>query len=112
MTRQRGGPRADHPSAAIPRWGFWLLLTRPGQSPYLPATLLPQGLPMWFQTPTPRRLLIVRNDRVGDLLLTLPAIEAARRNWPAACLAVLASPVAASLLKDYPGIDQLLVDDP
>jgi ADP-heptose:LPS heptosyltransferase len=67
---------------------------------------------MWFQTPTPRRLLIVRNDRVGDLLLTLPAIDAARRHWPTAYLAVLASPVAASLLKNYPGIDQLLVDDP
>ena len=67
---------------------------------------------MWRMPSPPRRLLIVRNDRVGDLMLTLPAIEAARRNWPDAYLAVLASPVAASLLEGYPGIDEIIVDRP
>ncbi len=67
---------------------------------------------MFFEPVPPRRLLIVRNDRVGDLLLTLPAIEAARRHWPSSYLAVLASPVAAPLLKNYPGIDKVLIDDP
>ncbi len=67
---------------------------------------------MWRALTPPRRLLIVRNDRVGDLLLTLPAIEAARRHWPEAWISVLASPVAASLLSNYPSVDEVLVDDP
>ncbi|MEQ8791123.1 MAG: glycosyltransferase family 9 protein [Pirellulaceae bacterium] len=56
------------------------------------------------------RLLIVRNDRIGDLVLTLPTIEAARRALPHARLTVLVGRYTAPLLVDHPDIDQVLVD--
>jgi len=59
-----------------------------------------------------QRLLIVRNDRLGDLILTLPAIEAARRALPQAYIAVLVSPYAAGLLENNPHCDAVLIDDP
>ena len=59
-----------------------------------------------------QRILIVRNDRLGDLVLTLPALEAARQAWPAAHLAVLASSYAAELLAGNPHVDEVIVDDP
>lgn len=59
-----------------------------------------------------RRILLVRNDRLGDLVLTLPAIEAVRRRWPEAKITVLVSRYAAPLLAGHSLIDQLLVDLP
>src|SRR5262249_12217220 len=58
------------------------------------------------------RILIVRNDRIGDLALTLPAIEALRRHLPHAHLTLLASHYAGPLLDAHPAIDELLLDDP
>lgn len=59
-----------------------------------------------------RRLLIIRNDRLGDLMLTLPAIAAARRALPGATITLLAGPLAAPILAGHPDIDELLIDDP
>ena len=61
---------------------------------------------------TPRRLLLIRNDRVGDLLVTIPAIEAIRQLWPTVKLTVLTSRVAAPLLQGYPAIDNVWVEKP
>ena len=57
------------------------------------------------------RILLVRNDRIGDLVLTLPAIEALRRHLPSAHLAVLVSRYAGSLIEGHPAVDELLFDD-
>ena len=59
-----------------------------------------------------RHLLIIRNDRLGDLVLTLPAIAAARRALPDAKITLLASPLAAPLVAAHPDIDEVLFDDP
>lgn len=50
---------------------------------------------------TIRRLLIVRNDRLGDLILTLPAIALARQAFPEAHLAVLVAPNLATLFDGH-----------
>ncbi len=57
------------------------------------------------------RILVVRNDRIGDLVLTLPALEAVRRHLPAAHLTVLASRYAGPLVEGHPAVDELLYDD-
>ncbi len=57
-----------------------------------------------------RHILLVRNDRIGDLVLTLPAFEAVRRHWPQAHLTALVSPAAGPLLSGHPSIDELLFD--
>ena len=59
-----------------------------------------------------RRLLLVRNDRIGDLVMTLPAFEAARKALPDAHIAALAVPYAAPLLKCNPYLDAVVLDDP
>lgn len=58
-----------------------------------------------------RRILLVRNDRIGDLVLTLPAFEAARRRWPGAQLTALVAAGAGPLVARHPAVDQLLLDD-
>ncbi|MBI3839819.1 MAG: glycosyltransferase family 9 protein [Planctomycetia bacterium] len=58
-----------------------------------------------------RRILLVRNDRIGDLVLTLPAFEAVRRHWPQAHVAALVSPYAGPLLAGSRAVNELLVDD-
>lgn len=57
------------------------------------------------------RILLVRNDRIGDLVLTLPAIEAVRRAWPQAHIALLASRYAAPLVAGSAYLDEVLIDD-
>ena len=57
------------------------------------------------------RLLIIRNDRVGDLLLSLPALEYARKVFPETEISVLASSRTASLLRGNAHVDRVLLDD-
>ena len=59
---------------------------------------------------TVRRLLVVRNDRLGDLVLTLPLLEAAREAFPDVRVAVLVKAYTAPLLQSHPHVDELLVD--
>jgi ADP-heptose:LPS heptosyltransferase len=54
----------------------------------------------------------VRNDRVGDLVLTLPALQAARRQWSRAHLTALVSPTNAQLLSGTGYVDEMLIDNP
>lgn len=57
------------------------------------------------------RLLILRNDRLGDLVLTLPAINYARQVFPEASITALVADWTAPLLRDNPDLDQVLTDD-
>jgi ADP-heptose:LPS heptosyltransferase len=59
-----------------------------------------------------RRILLVRNDRLGDLVLTLPAFQAVRRQWPRAHVAALVSPYTAPLLSGTRDVDEIIEDDP
>lgn len=64
---------------------------------------------------TPRlavdRLLIIRNDRLGDLILTLPSLNYARQAFPAAEITVLVNERTADLLGGNSDIDRVLCDD-
>ncbi len=53
------------------------------------------------------KFLLVRNDKIGDLILTTPAIQALRENVPKAFIGILASSYAAPLLENNPAIDQI-----
>ena len=63
-------------------------------------------------TSEPDRLLIVRNDRVGDLMLTMPTFEYVRRAYPSSHISVLAGQRTSTLLRRNAFLDQVLVDDP
>ena len=59
-----------------------------------------------------KRFLLIRTDRVGDTILTFPAVTALRNNYPEACISFLAQPYTVPLFEQYTGIDQLLSYEP
>lgn len=58
-----------------------------------------------------RRLLVVRDDRLGDLVLSLPAIDALRRVYSEARLALMVRPDLVPLARCVPIVDEVLVAD-
>lgn len=58
----------------------------------------------------PRRLLISRTDRAGDLLLTLPVFSAARAAWPSTELIAHVRSYTAPLVRGQPEIDETIID--
>ncbi|MBZ0166549.1 MAG: glycosyltransferase family 9 protein, partial [Candidatus Omnitrophica bacterium] len=56
-------------------------------------------------------ILIVRTDRIGDVVLTTPAIRAVKNKFPQSRLTVLVSPLTYDLIHGLPWIDEIMVDD-
>lgn len=56
-----------------------------------------------------RNILIVRLDRLGDLLLSAPAIRAVREGFPKAQIHLLVKEYAKDLVIGSPNIDKLLI---
>ena len=59
----------------------------------------------------PKNILIIRTDRIGDVVLTTPAISALRRRFPQAEITLLAAPLTLDLLQGNLDIDKIMVDD-
>ncbi|MFO1338480.1 MAG: glycosyltransferase family 9 protein [Burkholderiaceae bacterium] len=55
-----------------------------------------------------RRVLLVRLDNLGDVLMTTPAMAAVRRALPDAHLALLAAPAARALAPHLPFVDEVI----
>jgi len=58
-----------------------------------------------------QKILFMRIDRVGDLVLSLPALRALKQKFPHCELVVLASPSNQSLLLHNPYVDAVLTYD-
>jgi heptosyltransferase-2 len=58
-----------------------------------------------------KRILIVRTDRIGDVLLTTPVIKALRDNLPTAYIVIMVNPSALDIVKDNPYLDEVIVYD-
>ena len=58
-----------------------------------------------------KNILIVRTDRIGDVVLTTPAIKALCRAYPVSSISVLIAPATYDLVKGNPYVDEILVDD-
>lgn len=58
----------------------------------------------------PEKFLIVRTDRIGDVLLTTPMAHALREHFPQAHIAWLTRSFTAPLLENNPDIDEILID--
>src|SRR6478735_1717337 len=56
-----------------------------------------------------RRVLAVRLDNLGDVLLATPAIRAIRQSLPTAHITLLASPVGAQVGSLKPDLDDVMV---
>lgn len=65
-----------------------------------------------MKTPkTFHNILIIRTDRIGDVVLTTPAIKAICQSYPASRLSVLVARATIDLVNGNPYIDDILVDD-
>jgi heptosyltransferase-2 len=56
-------------------------------------------------------ILIVRTDRIGDVVLTTPAIKALHQACPGARISILVTPTTYDLVYGNPYLDEILVDD-
>lgn len=59
-----------------------------------------------------RRILVVRVDLLGDVVLTLPAVRALRRAYPEAAIDLLALKSTAPILAGDPDVTRVLACDP
>lgn len=57
------------------------------------------------------RFLVFHTAFIGDLVLTLPVVQALRATYPAAWIGVTAIPASAAMLQGHPGIDEVIVYD-
>lgn len=58
-----------------------------------------------------KNILVVRTDRMGDLILTIPAIRALKARYPRARLSVWVSASTRDLVDGLPFIDEIIVQD-
>ena len=58
-----------------------------------------------------KRIALVRNSHMGDLVCSLPAFEALRQGLPQAHITAIANDVSAPLLDHHPDVDEVLLDD-
>lgn len=58
-----------------------------------------------------QKILFIRIDRIGDLVLSTPALRAIKQAFPHAQLTVLASPANCSVLSNNPYVDQVIIYD-
>lgn len=57
---------------------------------------------------SPRKILVIRLDSIGDVVMTKPAIEALRRKFPKAEIDLLIAPQAASLFQHEPELCRVI----
>ncbi|MBN2290610.1 MAG: glycosyltransferase family 9 protein [Candidatus Glassbacteria bacterium] len=62
------------------------------------------------KAPSPGKILLVRNDRIGDLVLTTPAMQLLRAHLPQARIDLLCSAYAAPVVQGNPHLDEVLTD--
>ena len=58
-----------------------------------------------------KRILIVRTDRIGDVLLSTPVIKAMRDSYPDAYISMLVSPYAKDIVEGNPYLDEAIIYD-
>jgi heptosyltransferase-2 len=59
-----------------------------------------------------RKILIIRQDRLGDVVLSTALPREIRRQWPEARISVMVRPYAAAVFANNPHVDEILLDDP
>jgi len=108
-----GGPRSRYSTAFGRRY---ILIRWPTLVPAVAIDLLGYGLRRLLATGHRgavdiKRILAIRLDHIGDVLITTPALRLLRQGFPKARLDVLAGSWAAELLRDDPDLDRIRTFD-
>ncbi|MDQ2818052.1 MAG: hypothetical protein M3T49_07600 [Candidatus Eremiobacteraeota bacterium] len=61
------------------------------------------------EAPPYRSILLIRTDRVGDLVLSTPAIASFRRSWPRARIDILVTEYTEPIVRHSPDVDAVRV---
>ncbi len=56
------------------------------------------------------RILVIRTDRIGDVVLSLPVVTALRRRYPKSHLAILVHPDVYQVVEKFPDLDKIHID--
>lgn len=56
-----------------------------------------------------RRVLVLRTDRVGDMVLSTPSLTCLRREYPDAEITLMAPPAPAEIIRHHPAVDHVAV---
>ena len=62
-------------------------------------------------TVSPQKILIVRTDRIGDVLLSTPVIKALRESYPDAHIAMMIGPYTKDIVDGNPYLDEVIIYD-
>ncbi|KAB2845986.1 MAG: glycosyltransferase family 9 protein [Melioribacteraceae bacterium] len=57
----------------------------------------------------PKNILLVRTDRIGDVVLSLPLINIIKKHYPGSKVSILLKNYTKALAENYPGIDKALI---
>jgi len=60
---------------------------------------------------TLKRILVIRTDRIGDVILSTPAMRALRQRYPDALIAAMVSPYTKEIVEGSPFLDEVIVYD-
>ncbi len=55
------------------------------------------------------KILVIRTDRVGDFLLSIPVIKSLRKSFPQSFIAVMTKPEISEIIEKDPCIDEILL---
>jgi lipopolysaccharide heptosyltransferase II len=67
--------------------------------------------PLRAGDPHVRRILVIRVDLIGDVVLSLPAVHGLRQAYPRASIDMLVRPSTADLVRGHPDVRQVLEYD-
>jgi len=57
------------------------------------------------------KFLVVRTDRMGDVILSTPVLEAIKSSFPESYVAIMVSPYTKDIVKNNPHLDDVIIDD-
>ena len=64
-----------------------------------------------FQLPAivPKRILVIRLDRIGDVILSTPVLQALRHHFPHAFIAMMVRPACRDIVEGHPHINEVIL---
>jgi lipopolysaccharide heptosyltransferase II len=77
----------------------------------LAVRLMMEGKEERFQEERYRRILVVRTDRIGDVVLSTPVIKVLREHFPSSFIAMMVAPATREIVEGNPYLDQVIVFD-
>lgn len=100
-----------HTSRRILLGGISILMS--GVGAWLSAgRLIKRYVPLMPARFYPRRILVIRLDLIGDLVLTMPLVQALKKAYPSAEIDLLATPASSKIVAFHPDLSEIMAYDP